>query len=88
MILGLVFKNICSEHKGYNDLLRKNSKMVEERDKLGKDLINQRGPGLYDFEKSTFPDGKRDKFKIFTVKIPCSREKAKSVAIPTFAQTS
>lgn len=32
--------------------------MVQERAKLRKDLINQRGQGLNDFEKSASPDGK------------------------------
>lgn len=63
--------------------------MVEERNKLRKNLISQRGPGLNDFEKSTSPDGKKDaKNKRFIVKIPCSRYKAKRVSIPPLGAIS
>lgn len=60
MNLGWVFRNLSSEPIGDNGFFQgRTSKMVEERDKLGKESINKKWPGLEVFKKSVSPYSKR-----------------------------
>lgn len=61
--------------------------MKEERDKLGNELINQKGHDLMILKNQLLQVVKDAKIKRFTVKIPHFGEKVKSVTIHSSAET-